>query len=213
MEMTAAFEAEYGVEPALERMPAVEAVAMMLPDDVGLEEEVFLIAGAACFAARNTLEQMSEPRKNELQRSPMKNDVFVHSPESIDFEYFHEVIIIAVGEHRVGTNDASIGKEDIQPSICLDGFVHYSLHRGLARGVKLPCVNFDAGVLALDLLLVFMEMLVIVVTDVDGPCATLGILMCRSTTNTHWRVRPRYDGDLAGESRRIRRAGDTLDFR
>jgi hypothetical protein len=36
-------------------MPAVDAVAMMLPEDSGFDGEVFLIAGAAYLAARKTL--------------------------------------------------------------------------------------------------------------------------------------------------------------
>jgi hypothetical protein len=55
-ETTAALEAEYGVEPALERMPATEAVPMMLPQDSGLSADVCIMAGAAYFAAKKTLE-------------------------------------------------------------------------------------------------------------------------------------------------------------
>jgi hypothetical protein len=53
--MTAALDAEYGVLPAFERMPAVEAVKMILPDENGFSEEVICMAGAAYFAARNGL--------------------------------------------------------------------------------------------------------------------------------------------------------------
>lgn len=55
-EMTAALEAEYGVLPALERRPATDAVAMMLPEAVGFSGDVFFMAGAACLAARKTLD-------------------------------------------------------------------------------------------------------------------------------------------------------------
>lgn len=41
--------------PALERRPAMDAVAMMEPDEVGLEGEVRSIAFAAYLAARKTL--------------------------------------------------------------------------------------------------------------------------------------------------------------
>jgi hypothetical protein len=55
IDTTAALDAEYGVEPALDRMPAVDAVAIKLPEAVGLEVDVFRMAGAACLAARKTL--------------------------------------------------------------------------------------------------------------------------------------------------------------
>jgi len=55
METTAALEAEYGVGPAFERRPATDAVMMMLPEDAGFSADVFFMAGAACFAARNGL--------------------------------------------------------------------------------------------------------------------------------------------------------------
>jgi hypothetical protein len=55
METTAALDAEYGVDPALERRPATDAVPMMLPPAAGFSADVFIIAGAACFAAKKTL--------------------------------------------------------------------------------------------------------------------------------------------------------------
>ena len=52
---TAAFDAEYGVDPAFDRNPATDAVPIMLPPDKGFDADVLIMAGAACFAAKNTL--------------------------------------------------------------------------------------------------------------------------------------------------------------
>ena len=43
------------MEPAFERIPATEAVAIMLPEGWGLDSEVWSIARAACLVARKTL--------------------------------------------------------------------------------------------------------------------------------------------------------------
>ena len=43
----------------MERRPATEAVAMKLPDEAVLEDDVFLMAGTACLAAKKTLEKTS----------------------------------------------------------------------------------------------------------------------------------------------------------
>jgi hypothetical protein len=43
------------LEPALDRRPATEAVAIMEPPDESFSLFVFIIAGAAYFAARKTL--------------------------------------------------------------------------------------------------------------------------------------------------------------
>ena len=56
---TAALEAEYGVVPALDLKPATEAVPTILPEADVFSEEVFIIAGAAYLAARNTLARVS----------------------------------------------------------------------------------------------------------------------------------------------------------
>lgn len=52
---TAALEAEYSVEPALERRPATEAVAMMEPEGWGFDAEVCCMAVEACLVAKKTL--------------------------------------------------------------------------------------------------------------------------------------------------------------
>lgn len=44
--------------PALERRPARDAVAIMEPDECGLEGEVFCMALAACLVARKTLREV-----------------------------------------------------------------------------------------------------------------------------------------------------------
>jgi hypothetical protein len=46
----------------LERMPATEAVPMMLPQDSGLSADVCIMAGAAYFAAKKTLEERTQFR-------------------------------------------------------------------------------------------------------------------------------------------------------
>jgi hypothetical protein len=43
----------------LDLIPATDAVKMMLPDGVGFSGHVFFMAGAAYFAARNTLATVS----------------------------------------------------------------------------------------------------------------------------------------------------------
>lgn len=52
---TAALDAEYGAVPAFDLSPATDAVPIILPDADVFSDDVFIIAGAAYLAARNTL--------------------------------------------------------------------------------------------------------------------------------------------------------------
>jgi hypothetical protein len=52
---TAALEAEYGVVPAFDLNPATDAVPIILPEADVFSDDVFIIAGAAYLAAKNTL--------------------------------------------------------------------------------------------------------------------------------------------------------------
>lgn len=80
------------------------------------------------------------------------------------------------------TRDASVGKNDVQSSVPLDGVIHDGLDSRLVGGVELARVDLTFWVEGLDLLLVVAEELVVKVTDVDSLCAVLSVLVrCSSS--------------------------------
>lgn len=86
-------------------------------------------------------------------------------------------------------NSASIGEEHVQPTITGDSVPDDLLDGCLVGGVKAAGVDVNVGPRGVDLALVRLQVLVVKVTDVDGPGAVLGELVGCCSTETEDRVR------------------------
>jgi hypothetical protein len=138
-EMTAAFDAEYGVAPALERRPATEAVAIMLPPGFGFSGDVRFIAGAACLAARKTLRLSISQLLLRHRDTPLTKTT--DSLQNIDFEYFHEFLVAYVREKKLSASDAGVGEEDVQSSVLFQCVIDDLLHCSFVGCVELSDVR------------------------------------------------------------------------
>lgn len=156
---------------------------MIEPLGYGLDSEVTFIAGAACLAARKTLQKVSSSSKVE-GNLPRDEPL----PKSVRFHSVHETISINLREHLRLSYDSSIGEENIQTSVLGDRLVDDAGHSFLVPGVKLAHMDIYTGVERLHLPLMSCEMGVAEVADIDRLRAIIGELVCGGTTNTIGRV-------------------------
>lgn len=185
-------DAEYGVDPALDRMPATDAVPMMLPPGVGLSADVLPMAGAAYLAARKTLEETrSVSRGNAVTMLCLCVRVRGLSralPERVGLEHRHEVVGADIGEDDVGPRDARVGEEDIEAAIAAHGVVNDGLDRGLVSGIEAARMDLDARKGGRDVARVRLEVRAVVVTQVQRPGAALSELVGRGAPDAQGRV-------------------------
>lgn len=116
----------------------------MLPDGLDFSEEVFIIAGAAYFAASHTL--CAKVRAWEGLRVST-----VDEPSSVCLHDLHEVALFHILEMPGLANNASIGKEYIQSSICVYCMANHFFYGLLVRRIKLADMQLDIGVFGVDL--------------------------------------------------------------
>jgi hypothetical protein len=180
-ETTAALEAEYGVLPALERRPATDAVAMMLPEAVGFSGDVLFMAGAACLAARKTLD--AHVSLHVCHRGWDK-------PERVHPHGVHELVGIHISKRRHGPDNPSVGEEDIKPAVPLHRVVDDGLHGLVVTGIELPRVNVYGRPRGVDLLLVRLQVGVVKIAKVHGLGAVLGELVRRGPADAQDGVCP-----------------------
>lgn len=119
--------------PALERRPATDAVAMMLPEGVGFSADVFFMAGAACLAARKTLYGMCQ--------SACVCHRGWNKPERVHTHGVHELVGVDIGERRHGPDGAGVGEEDVEAAVSLYCVVDDGLYGFVVAGVELPRVD------------------------------------------------------------------------
>lgn len=145
-------------------MPATEAVAMILPWDVGLSLEVWRIAGAACLAARKTLQreeaqQLSDGlyyyrHRRTTSRFPTRTGGGVGClPKDVCPQVMHEVLFRYIREERQRACNARVGKEDVEPPVGLNGVRDDIFDSCLVGGVKLSHVHLDVRERGIDLAL------------------------------------------------------------
>ncbi|KAI6756568.1 hypothetical protein HG530_011166 [Fusarium avenaceum] len=95
--------------------------------------------------------------------------------------YRHKLIFAEVGEQGGSPNDTSIGKEDIQATVALDGIVYDFLDLGLIRSIEASRVDFHLWKRSVDLLLVSFQVGIVKVTEIQCSRAAFSVLMrCRT---------------------------------
>jgi hypothetical protein len=150
---------------------------MMEPDGYGFEVEVSFMALAACLTARKTLSQAAisicPPSRLEYNQ-----------PKCIRSQCFHEIICRNIGEYLRLTHNSCICKEDIEPAVSLDRIGNNGLHSCFIGRVELMGVDVDAWVERFNLSLVSCQICRVIVADVDGFGAIVGVLVCACTTDT-----------------------------
>lgn len=179
--MTAALEAAYGVVPAFDRMPATEAVAMMLPFGSGFSAEVCCMAGAACLAAATTLQGYLASRWRRDERG-------IVIPPRVCSHNFHEILFLIVGKHAILADDARVGEEDVQALVLGQRVVDDGLDLVFITSIELADMNIHGRVASVNLLLVSLQVSAVKVANVDGPGTALGVLVCGGTADAQRRV-------------------------
>lgn len=86
-------------------------------------------------------------------------------------------------QHLGLPDKAGIGKEHIQPRISLQGIVNDGLDGVFIRRVELARVHLDARVQRVDFTRVRRQVRVVVVAEVDGPTAVVGVLVSCCAAN------------------------------
>ena len=119
------------MEPALERRPATEAVAMMEPEGYGLEGEVRCMAREACLDARKTLDQgcLSEARDFMGRFGRLTHgETCMYIPQNIRPQSLDEVLGLNIPKQPVRSHNRRICKEDVQTTVFLQGLIDDSFH-------------------------------------------------------------------------------------
>lgn len=126
--------------------------------------------------------RISQPSFSSLKKH------FIVSPESISPHSIHKPIRINLRKQPRLPDNASIRKENIQPTILGHRIIDHSHHGLFVAGIELPHVHVDAGVEGFHLALVRCQMLVVVVADVDCFSAVVGELVGAGAADAIWRV-------------------------
>ena len=85
-------------------------------------------------------------------------------------------------------SDASIGKEDIEPSVPVQSILDNFADGFLIGGIQLPRVYIHPGIQRFNLPLMCFKIGIIVVADVDCLCPVLSKLVSGCSANTKDRV-------------------------
>lgn len=97
--------------PAFERSPATDAVAMMEPEEVGFDFEVFTMAFAAYLIARNTLVVLMDwSAIIALEPTVLSKGV---PPQNVRPHCLHELISINLLKSSVRSHNSSVCKHDV----------------------------------------------------------------------------------------------------
>ena len=140
---------------------------------------VLHMAAAAYLVARKTLGSMS--RGNQALAE-------LDLPQDVDLQGPHQLVAADVGEDARRSDDGGVGEEDVQAAVSLQGIVDDRLHLAIIGSIELARVDVDGRVERLDLPLVRLQMLVVVVTEVDGSGAIQSELMGGGSTDAQRRV-------------------------
>lgn len=129
---------------------------MMLPPDAGFVLEVWVMAGAAYFAARNTLYAVRVSADRIMQLCIMRvlhagsegNLALVlgNMPRRISLHDLHEFALLNVLEVGGRAHDTRVGEEDVEPAVPRHSLLDHCLHGRLVGGIELSRVHLDVGV-------------------------------------------------------------------
>lgn len=100
----------------------------------------------------------------------------------------HKLRIVKVCKESRLAGDSGVGEENIEALVFGHGIVDDSLDLFFVTGVKLPGMHLDGRISLVDFLLVRFEVRRIVVANVNGLCAALGILVRGGSANAQRRV-------------------------
>jgi len=119
-----------------------------------------------------------------------------HLPERIRAHGFHKIVCACIQDPFRGSDDASVGEEDVESPILLENLIHEILHIRFLASIDLASVDLHPRVQTLNLSCVNVQQVGLVVTDVDCGRAVASKLVGSCSADAIWRVGSSDDHDL-----------------